>query len=183
MIDEDDCGAIGGMKIGRGNRSTRRKPAPAPLCCMGLCIHTTWCKTVLRVLLPHPTWSPVTPRGLSKSCLHSVNDASQKHSLHSMASIFTSRCRNVRTTMQTNQDRDTDPWITPCRLPYWSATGLASSSSSSSSFWLGFMSAPLKRFLHCTVYCYIVSVRINCLSCNNFSAHCYLYCNLIPSFM
>jgi hypothetical protein len=32
MIDEDDCGAIGGMKIGRGNRSTRRKHAPAPLC-------------------------------------------------------------------------------------------------------------------------------------------------------
>jgi hypothetical protein len=32
MIHEDDCGAIGGMKIGRGNRSTRRKPAPAPLC-------------------------------------------------------------------------------------------------------------------------------------------------------
>jgi hypothetical protein len=25
-------GAIGGMKIGRGNRSTRRKPTPAPLC-------------------------------------------------------------------------------------------------------------------------------------------------------
>jgi hypothetical protein len=32
MIDEDDCGAIGGMKIGRGSRSTRRKPSPAPLC-------------------------------------------------------------------------------------------------------------------------------------------------------
>jgi hypothetical protein len=31
MIDEGDCGAIGGMKIGRGNRSTRRKPTPAPL--------------------------------------------------------------------------------------------------------------------------------------------------------
>jgi hypothetical protein len=26
MIDEGDYGAIGGMKIGRGNRSTRRKP-------------------------------------------------------------------------------------------------------------------------------------------------------------
>jgi hypothetical protein len=25
-------GAIGGMKIGRGNRSTRRKPTPVPLC-------------------------------------------------------------------------------------------------------------------------------------------------------
>jgi hypothetical protein len=32
MIDEGDCGAIGGMKIGRGSRSTRRKPAPEPLC-------------------------------------------------------------------------------------------------------------------------------------------------------
>jgi hypothetical protein len=27
-----DDGEFGGMKIGRGNRSTRRKPAPAPLC-------------------------------------------------------------------------------------------------------------------------------------------------------
>jgi hypothetical protein len=31
MIGEGDCEEIGGMKIGRGNRSTRRKPAPAPL--------------------------------------------------------------------------------------------------------------------------------------------------------
>jgi hypothetical protein len=32
MIDEGDCGAISGIKTGRGNRSTRRKSAPAPLC-------------------------------------------------------------------------------------------------------------------------------------------------------
>jgi hypothetical protein len=31
MID-DDCGAVGGMRIGRGNRSTWREPTPAPLC-------------------------------------------------------------------------------------------------------------------------------------------------------
>jgi hypothetical protein len=31
MID-DAYGAVGGMMIGRGNRSTRRKPAPVPLC-------------------------------------------------------------------------------------------------------------------------------------------------------
>jgi hypothetical protein len=31
MID-DECGAVGGMIIGKGNRSTRRKPAPIPLC-------------------------------------------------------------------------------------------------------------------------------------------------------
>jgi hypothetical protein len=30
--DEDDFWRIGGMKTGRGNRSTRRKPTPAPLC-------------------------------------------------------------------------------------------------------------------------------------------------------
>jgi hypothetical protein len=32
MTDDGDFGEIGGMKIGRGNRSTRRKPAPLPLC-------------------------------------------------------------------------------------------------------------------------------------------------------
>jgi hypothetical protein len=32
MTGDGDFGAIGGMKIGRGNQSTRRKPAPAPLC-------------------------------------------------------------------------------------------------------------------------------------------------------
>jgi hypothetical protein len=32
MIDDGDCGAIGAMKIGRGNRSTRRKRARVPIC-------------------------------------------------------------------------------------------------------------------------------------------------------
>jgi hypothetical protein len=32
MIDGGDCGAISGMKIGTGNRSTWRKPAPTPIC-------------------------------------------------------------------------------------------------------------------------------------------------------
>jgi hypothetical protein len=30
MID-DECGAVGGMRIGRGNQSTRGKPSPVPL--------------------------------------------------------------------------------------------------------------------------------------------------------
>jgi hypothetical protein len=30
MIGDGDCGEIGGMKIVKGNRSTRRKPAPVP---------------------------------------------------------------------------------------------------------------------------------------------------------
>jgi hypothetical protein len=32
MKGEGDCGEIGGMKSGKRNRSTRRTPAPAPLC-------------------------------------------------------------------------------------------------------------------------------------------------------
>jgi hypothetical protein len=32
MIGDGDCEEIGGMKISRGNRSTLRKPTPAPLC-------------------------------------------------------------------------------------------------------------------------------------------------------
>jgi hypothetical protein len=32
MIDDDDCGSIGRLRIGRRNRSTRRKPTPVPLC-------------------------------------------------------------------------------------------------------------------------------------------------------
>jgi hypothetical protein len=32
MIDDDDCGAIGGIKIGKGSRIPRKKPTLAPLC-------------------------------------------------------------------------------------------------------------------------------------------------------
>jgi hypothetical protein len=31
MMDDDECGAVGGM-LGMGNGGTRRKPAPVPLC-------------------------------------------------------------------------------------------------------------------------------------------------------
>jgi hypothetical protein len=31
MID-DECGAVGGMRLGRGNRSTERKPIALPFC-------------------------------------------------------------------------------------------------------------------------------------------------------
>jgi hypothetical protein len=30
--DDDDCEAVAGMRFGRENRSTQRKPAPMPLC-------------------------------------------------------------------------------------------------------------------------------------------------------
>jgi hypothetical protein len=39
--DYDD-GEFGEMKIGRGNRSTRRKPAPAPLCPLQIPLDQNW---------------------------------------------------------------------------------------------------------------------------------------------
>jgi hypothetical protein len=44
MID-DDYGALGEMRIGRGNRSTRRKPAPVPLCPPQIPHDLTWDRT------------------------------------------------------------------------------------------------------------------------------------------
>jgi hypothetical protein len=41
----DDYGAVGGMRIGRGNRSTRRKPAPVPLCTPQIPHDLTWDRT------------------------------------------------------------------------------------------------------------------------------------------
>jgi hypothetical protein len=47
MIDDVDCGAVGGMRIGRGNRSTRRKPVPVPLCPPQIPHDLTWARTGL----------------------------------------------------------------------------------------------------------------------------------------
>jgi hypothetical protein len=44
MID-DECGIVRGMTIGRGNRSTRRKPAPVPLCPPQIPHELTWDRT------------------------------------------------------------------------------------------------------------------------------------------
>jgi hypothetical protein len=45
MIDDDDYGAVGGMRIDKGNRSTRRKPAPVPLCPPQIPHDLTWDRT------------------------------------------------------------------------------------------------------------------------------------------
>jgi hypothetical protein len=45
MID-DECGVVGGMRIGRGNRSNRRKPAPVPLRPPKIPHDLTWDRTL-----------------------------------------------------------------------------------------------------------------------------------------
>jgi hypothetical protein len=48
MIDDDECGAFGGMRTGRGNRSTWSKPAPMPLCPPQILHDLTWARTRVR---------------------------------------------------------------------------------------------------------------------------------------
>jgi hypothetical protein len=45
MIDDDERGAVDGIQIGRGNRITRRKPAPVPLCPPRIPHDLTWAGT------------------------------------------------------------------------------------------------------------------------------------------
>jgi hypothetical protein len=42
VIDDGDYEAIGGMKIRRGNQSTRSKPVPAPFCPSQIPHNLTW---------------------------------------------------------------------------------------------------------------------------------------------
>jgi hypothetical protein len=44
MID-DECGAVGGMRIGKENRSILRKPAPVPLCPPQIPHNPTWARS------------------------------------------------------------------------------------------------------------------------------------------
>jgi hypothetical protein len=43
--DNDECGAVGGMRSRMGNQSTRRKPAPVPLCPPQIPRDLTWART------------------------------------------------------------------------------------------------------------------------------------------
>jgi hypothetical protein len=45
LDDDDECGAVGGMRTGRETRSTRRKPAPVSLCPPQIPHDLTWDRT------------------------------------------------------------------------------------------------------------------------------------------
>jgi hypothetical protein len=49
MIDDDECGAVGEVS-GRGNRNTRRKPAPLPFCPPQIPQDLTWARTRVAAL-------------------------------------------------------------------------------------------------------------------------------------
>jgi hypothetical protein len=45
IIHNDECGAIGGIRIGKGNRRTRRNPAPVLHCSPQIPCYLTWART------------------------------------------------------------------------------------------------------------------------------------------
>jgi hypothetical protein len=66
--DDDEYGAVSGMIIGRGNRSTRRKPAPVSLCPPQIPLDHTRARTRAPAMgsRRHPLelWRGLTPVGL-----------------------------------------------------------------------------------------------------------------------
>jgi hypothetical protein len=64
--DYDD-GEFGGLKIGKGNRITRRKPAPAPLCPPKIPLDQTWDRTRAATVGSQrlTVWAMVRPQLLS----------------------------------------------------------------------------------------------------------------------
>jgi hypothetical protein len=52
----NDCGAVGGIRIGRGSLSTVRKPAPVPRCPQQAPHDPTWNTTTALRQIVHPTY-------------------------------------------------------------------------------------------------------------------------------
>jgi hypothetical protein len=75
MIDDDDdeeCGAVGGMKIGWGNRSSRRNPIPESLCPPQIPHDLTWSRTRAAVVGSRRLTAWAMPRA---PCFHIYNSS------------------------------------------------------------------------------------------------------------
>jgi hypothetical protein len=71
MID-DECGVFGGMRTGRGNRSTLRKPAPVSLCPPQIPHDLTWAWAAAVISRWQSTWVLARPVVAVKLYLYSV---------------------------------------------------------------------------------------------------------------
>jgi hypothetical protein len=67
MIDDEEYGTVGGMRIGRGNRSIGRKPAPVPLCTQ-VPHDLTWARTRAAAMGSQRLIALATARPLATGC-------------------------------------------------------------------------------------------------------------------
>jgi hypothetical protein len=87
--DDDDyeCGIVGGVRIGRVNQSTRRKPAPVPLCPPQIPHDVTWARTRA---------AAVGSRQLTavERCLRFVHKPKKVHSFLKINRDYCTNCRS-----------------------------------------------------------------------------------------
>jgi hypothetical protein len=127
---DDECGAVGGMRIGRRNWSTRRRDAPLPLCPPQLPHNFTWDQTQTAAVGNQrlTAWAMARPfcfldgyRGV----LHTVNNVNYPAS----PSLTLHRCRPKYHAFQTSEVDVSDwsasqsDWIYPAEgynFTHWS---------------------------------------------------------------
>jgi hypothetical protein len=90
--DDDNCGPICGMRIGRGNRSTRRKPAPVSSCPPQILLVLTWPRTRAAAVGSRwqTAWSVARPGGVVTARILSRIQAVTEKENHLISLLITS---------------------------------------------------------------------------------------------
>jgi hypothetical protein len=86
MID-DECGAVNGIRIRRGYRSTRRKPAPAPLCPPQIPHDLNWARTRVAVVGSRrlTAWAMARTLLVVTICKSSINPITDVNTVYSQS--------------------------------------------------------------------------------------------------
>jgi hypothetical protein len=108
IVDDGECGTVGGMRIGRGNRSTRRKPAPVSLSPLQIPNDLTWARTRTAAVGSRrlTAWAMARPK-------YHCN-----YSTHKVFTVFISRCLVAAF----NGGRSPSSRLPNCRRPQLSAS-------------------------------------------------------------
>jgi hypothetical protein len=79
-LDDDECGAVGGM-VGKGNRSTRRKPAPVPLCPPQLAHDLSWARTCIAAVGSQRliAWAMSQPKKSTVTLIKPIRQECKEH--------------------------------------------------------------------------------------------------------
>jgi hypothetical protein len=103
MIGDHECGAVGGMRIFRGNWSIRRKPGPMPLCPPQIPHYLTWARTRAAVVGSRRLTAWVTTRPYNTQVDNNNNNNNQDDQVWG---ILRSYLTNLTLLNQTDWFRD-----------------------------------------------------------------------------
>jgi hypothetical protein len=117
MIDE--CGVVGGMRIGRGNRSTQRKSVPVPFCPPQIPHDLTWDRTWIAVAGSQQltAWTmarPLTAVTMKSTVFWDVTPCSLVEIFGGMYSLY---FKGQRITLHSSETSVNFYQITRCHIP------------------------------------------------------------------